>query len=98
MNDNEKALTNRDRAGIAELALTMVEDGQGRQDAVTDLLANLMHLCDQEGWAFFELLDLAESHYGQECDESADHLQCRVCGTETQDVPICDACDARLAS
>jgi hypothetical protein len=42
-------------------------------DALGDLLANLMHLCDakrgQEGWDFDAMLERARSHYREEFEE-----------------------------
>jgi hypothetical protein len=59
----DRDLTNDDRATMAEHALAMVEDGQGQELAVVDLLVNLMHLCDRDGLEFSECLGAAEDHY-----------------------------------
>jgi hypothetical protein len=63
-------LTNATRAQLAEMALAVIEDGQGRELAVVDLLANLMHLCDRDGFDFDVLMAAAEDHYENEVERS----------------------------
>jgi hypothetical protein len=63
-------LTNATRAQLAEMALAVIEDGQGRELAVVDLMANLMHLCDRDGFDFDELMAAAEDHYDIEVEPS----------------------------
>lgn len=59
-------LTNDDRATMAEHALAVIEDGQGKELAIVDLLANLGHLCDREGWILDDLYGQAMNHYDAE--------------------------------
>lgn len=62
--------TNEDRAVWAETALTafiMASNGEDDETAITDLLANLMHMCKQRGIDSFDRLLLnAELHYAEE--------------------------------
>jgi hypothetical protein len=37
-----------------------------RQDALPDLLCDLMHLADREGWDFGKAVQRAEGHYREE--------------------------------
>lgn len=72
---------NTDRAMVAAEALWVFArrtglDGRGNDayTAVQDLIANLMHLCEQEGITdkditFAELVSMAEMHYQSELDE-----------------------------
>ncbi|QDY44243.1 hypothetical protein [Candidatus Pantoea soli] len=72
---------NTDRATVAAEALWVFArrtglDGRGDEalTAVQDLIANLMHLCGQEGitdseTTFASLVSLAEMHYQAELDE-----------------------------
>jgi hypothetical protein len=59
---------NADRARWAEAALIcfQIETGTDDEDALADLLCDLMHWCDREGYAFKEALRRAKSHYGEE--------------------------------
>jgi hypothetical protein len=52
------------------LRIAVIEDGQGRELAVVDLLANLMHLCDRDGFDFDELMAAADDHYFTEVERS----------------------------
>jgi hypothetical protein len=66
---------NTNRAGWALEAINAFrrETGTDDCDALGDLLANLMHLCDaksgQDGWDFDAMLERARSHYQEECAE-----------------------------
>ncbi len=40
----------------------------GSTDAVVDLLVDLMHICDDSGLDFDELLVLARNNYSNECN------------------------------
>lgn len=72
---------NTDRATVAAEALWIYArrtglDGSGDEayTAVQDLIANLMHLCEQEGITdenvtFVSLVSMAEMHYQAELDE-----------------------------
>jgi len=44
-------------------AETRLDDGDGMDTAIGDLLANLAHLCDAEGLDFDHLLSRAMGHY-----------------------------------
>ncbi len=60
MNDNRAAW-----AGEA-LAVFMLATGTDLEDAVSDLIADLMHWCDRHGIAFDEELARAATHYEAE--------------------------------
>lgn len=59
---------NDDRARWAGVALTAFrrETGADREDAVGDLLGDLMHWCDRAGFDFAIALDRARMHYEAE--------------------------------
>ena len=59
---------NADRAEWAETALRAFQEETGTddEDMLADLLCDLMHWCDREGYAFKEALRRASSHYGEE--------------------------------
>lgn len=67
---------NDDRAAWAETALAsfQAETGTDDGDAIADLLADLMHLCDRKperfGASFRAQLERAEGHYEAETDEA----------------------------
>lgn len=54
-------MTNEQRADIAAEALRLVND-----ESVCDLLANLMHYCDQQGFDFDGALNNARVHFAAE--------------------------------
>lgn len=56
---------NHDRADRAEHALDSLSDGV-TTESITDLLTNLRHLCDREGYVFDAMNDMAEIHYESE--------------------------------
>jgi len=62
---------NYDRADWAETAVECFEDATGtdREDALCDLLCNLMHFADREGFDFNAELARARMHYGYEVKE-----------------------------
>lgn len=41
----------------------------GEDTPITDTLANLMHLCDQEGISFGQCMAMATVHYNEEIEE-----------------------------
>jgi hypothetical protein len=59
---------NFDRASWADKAISAFRDATGtdREDALGDLLADLMHWADRTGYGFDEALDRARGHYGAE--------------------------------
>lgn len=58
---------NRERAKRAELVLKAGNYWDcGESYAVADLLDDLRHLCDREGWDFETLLESAAEHYTAE--------------------------------
>lgn len=59
---------NARRANNAEVALQayMQHTGCDGEVAVSDLLADLMHWCDERGLRFDREVDRAENHYEQE--------------------------------
>ena len=62
--------TNGKRATRANVTLErykqLSDSWRGRDEEVTDLLADLMHLCHREGTNFGEALKLARMHYRAE--------------------------------
>lgn len=67
--------TNEDRANWARAALEVFSQKTGLDMAVEldcsigDLLANMMHLCKQEGLDFDALLETGRMHFEAETDE-----------------------------
>lgn len=59
---------NNERAQWADNAITTFQmfTRTDIQDAVSDLLADLMHWCDRHGFDFHKELGRAESHYDEE--------------------------------
>jgi hypothetical protein len=60
---------NGERAEWAELAIVAFEERTGidREDAVADLLCDLMHFCDRhDGFDFAADLNRAQGHYAAE--------------------------------
>jgi hypothetical protein len=68
----ERAPANDDRARRALAALNayiQVSDHDDEPEIYTDLLADLGHLCDQEGIDFQGLVDISLVHWRAERDE-----------------------------
>lgn len=66
--------TNKDRAGWAKEAVDHFSKVVGAQDEdletkMTDLLADMMHLADQNGLDFEKLTEHAENHFDEEFEE-----------------------------
>lgn len=59
-------MTNKDRAAIAAEALLLVDE-----NIVADLLANLMHYCDEQRISFEAELRDARMHHREEVAEEA---------------------------
>ena len=60
---------NKDRAEFALSGLEVATDNHGNEETdVTDMLCNLMHLCEQNGWSFDGCLDAAVMHFDEERD------------------------------
>jgi hypothetical protein len=59
---------NFDRASWADKAISTFRDATGTdmEDALSDLLTDLMHWADRAGYSFKEALDRARSHYKAE--------------------------------
>ena len=59
---------NFDRASWADQAISAFRGATGtdREDALSDLLADLMHWADRAGYGFDEALDRARAHYEAE--------------------------------
>jgi len=69
-NPNKKigGLTNATRANTAQIALLPFQEG-GRQsldEAMTDFLTSLRHLCDREKIDFTRIIVLSEHHWQSE--------------------------------
>jgi hypothetical protein len=68
--------TNLDRAKWADAAIQAFRRATRTDDcdALADLLADLMHLCDtkrgQDGWDFDAMLERARSNYVEEVEEA----------------------------
>ena len=60
--------SNERRARWADHALTVfqVDTRCDRQDALPDLLCDLMHLADREGWDFYKAVERAHSNHADE--------------------------------
>ena len=70
-----EGMNNRRAARAAQaLAAFMATTGTDREDAVADLLADLIHWCDRNGKEFGHEMARAKAHYEAETlgDESAD--------------------------
>lgn len=65
--------TNEDRAAWAQAAVRvfMRITGTDDEDAISDLLGNLMHLCDVRGDDFTALLNRGAGHYQAEIEIKA---------------------------
>lgn len=91
---------NEDRAEWAEQALAtfMKRTGTDREDALCDLLADLMHWADRNGGDFDSQLDRARMHYEAETtgDDEPESGQCRLCDDPTEDSSgLCADCQER---
>ena len=64
--DPEKLNANRARWAAIVLAEFQRQTGSDPQDAVSDLLADLMHWCDRSGQEFHDELCRALHHYEEE--------------------------------
>lgn len=64
---------NDERANWAEHAIQKFIEitGTDKEDALTDLLANLMHWADRNGADFKQALMMAEMHYEAETSDDA---------------------------
>ncbi len=70
--DPEERNESRARSAGAALEVFHQQTGADLEDAVSDLLANLMHWCDRAGQDFQDELCRAELHYSEEtCPMSA---------------------------
>ena len=64
-------ITNRDRAEFARRAVRVFAEETGThienlETQVCDLLANLMHLCTEEGIGWDQVETMAEIHFNEE--------------------------------
>jgi hypothetical protein len=68
-----REVTNDDRAAWAQAAVDtfMRETGTDAEDAIPDLLGDLMHLCDMRGLDFNALLNRGAGHYQAEVEIEA---------------------------
>lgn len=62
---NKSAVANQERADRAWLAVR-AQDPSERGDSVVELLANVRHLCDKEGWDFDDLDRMAQTLYREQ--------------------------------
>jgi hypothetical protein len=72
-------VTNLDRAEWAAAALRHFQCSTGTEydDALTDLLCDLVHWSDREDIDFQNALDTARMHYEAECEESDHPTDCK---------------------
>ena len=70
--DPERLNRNRARWAAAALAEFRRQTGADLEDAVSDLLADLMHWCDRLGQEFPQELRRARYHYEEETKASAE--------------------------
>lgn len=65
-----ESITNYDRANTAESAIIefMRATNTDREDAISDLLGNLMHLCDRDKVDFLACLNRGRYHYDAEIE------------------------------
>ena len=78
---NAPDITNQDRAKTAEVALEAFMTARPHDDAaeaIPDLLANLMHLCDQRGANFMAELTTALVNHRLETEAEADPLADKI--------------------
>jgi hypothetical protein len=68
-----RTATNEERVKWAEEALyafmSATGDHDGYGDAITDLLADLMHMCAAQGTSFDQHVLMAEMHFESETEE-----------------------------
>jgi hypothetical protein len=63
-------MNNIQRANRAEEALSQYEENH-LPGAVADLLTDLRHLCDLNGWNFEDCVEMSEIHFNCEQDEES---------------------------
>jgi len=61
-----KGITPKQRAKSLTTLLNKTYDPHGAQENVTDMLTDLRHLCDVNGWDFADLDRQAYQHYRTE--------------------------------
>lgn len=61
--------TNATRAEWGANAIKTNPDDNGVETNTADVLANIMHYCDREGFDFYAALHAAERHYDAEKNE-----------------------------
>jgi hypothetical protein len=83
---------NDDRAAWAGAALREFQRQTGTDDenAVNDLLGDLMHWCDRKGVDFDDELTHARWHYDAETTPEVD--RCVLCGLRTDPRGVCPHC------
>lgn len=64
--------TNADKAEMAYQAVDGYGGSESLEECVTDILADLMHLCDVEEMSFSQLFDRAFDHYNEEKREEVE--------------------------
>ena len=72
--DPERLNGNRTRWAETALLAFRRETGSDTEDAVADLLCDLMHLADRRAWNFDIELERAQAHYETETTPDADDL------------------------
>ena len=68
-------VTNKDRAEWARRSVdasqgiingTVSHHPEDLEDSAKDLIANIIHLCDREGWSFEDMVESAAMHHSEE--------------------------------
>jgi len=77
--DPKRRNANRARCAAAILAEFQRQTGADREDALSDLLADLMHWCDRSAQDFPEKLRRARNHYVAETDAGLETTARRSC-------------------
>lgn len=79
---SKAAATNKDRAGWAQVAADafasetrMDKANEDMETVLTDLLCDIMHLCNQKGIDFKQVLDSGQAHFETDLVEEADDLE-----------------------
>lgn len=63
---SEGYITNAERAAIAESCLLVKKYCDEKRENITDLISDLLHLCDREGLDAEEIVDNAKMHWEAE--------------------------------
>lgn len=62
----EQAIDDACKALAASSSWHRKDEDEDKQDAVVDLLTNLMHYCAEHNWEFDDLVETANDHFQEE--------------------------------